>query len=74
MGHSTYLFARPSFLSGVARTLDLGGTFDSFNESNGPTEADTRAMIEDWKAVGDDLREAAKQWARQFGVEQAPGE
>ena len=28
-GHTDFLFAKPSFLSGVARVLDLFGTFDS---------------------------------------------
>ena len=29
--HTSFLFALPSFLSGVARTLDLGGEFDDYN-------------------------------------------
>ena len=33
---SNYLFATPSFLSGAARTLDLWGTFDGYNESLDP--------------------------------------
>lgn len=69
MSHSTYLFARPSLLAGFARTLDLGGTFDSFNESNRPIEADALAIAHDWQAVGDDLRAATAAWAAENGIE-----
>lgn len=71
MSHSVYLFARPSVLSGFARTFDIGGTFDSFNESATPRDADTRALAHDWMAVGDDLRAAAAAWAAEYGIEPA---
>jgi len=58
MNVSDYLFAHPSFLSGAGRVLDLGGTFDGYNESPSPAEADRLAMRADWKAVGDALGEA----------------
>ncbi len=54
---SDYLFAHPSFLSDAGRVLDLGGTFDGYNESPSPAEADRLAMRADWKAVGDALGE-----------------
>lgn len=69
MSHSMYLFARPSFMSGLARTLDVGGTFNGFNESQTPAQADTLALSHDWRAVGDDLRTAAAEWAREQGVQ-----
>jgi len=57
-----YLFARPDFLSGMARALDLGATLVLFNDS--PTEqmADRLAMQSDWSAVGEDIREAIKRF------------
>jgi hypothetical protein len=55
---SDYLFAHPSFLYGIARSLDLGGTFDAYNESLTPNEADGRAIASDWLAVGKDLQGA----------------
>lgn len=57
---SDYLFATPSFWTGIARVLDLGGTFDSYNESPTPTMADRRAMRLDWLAVGKELEVAMK--------------
>ena len=53
-----YLFS-PSFLSGAARTLDLFGQFDEYNQSSTPLEADARAMIEDMMVVASDLGIAA---------------
>jgi hypothetical protein len=55
---SDFLFAQPSWLSGVARTLDLGATFDGYNESPTGEIADARALFADWHQVGEDLVEA----------------
>ena len=52
---SDYLFAQPSFVSGVARALDIGGTFDSYNYSKTPEDADHKAISLDWKLIGQDL-------------------
>ena len=50
-----YLFASPSFLSGVARLLDLSGRFDVYNDSDDEALADARAVYSDWRMVGQDL-------------------
>jgi hypothetical protein len=55
---SDFLFAQPSFLSGAARVLDLGGTYDSYNTSDSAEEADFTALQMDWYVVGNDLRDA----------------
>jgi hypothetical protein len=52
---STYLFSPPSVLSGAARLLDLGGTFDQYNDSATDVEADILAVLADWVAVGEDI-------------------
>jgi hypothetical protein len=57
-----FLFARPSFIAGMARVLDLFGLFDSYNESRSPQEADARAMYADWRITGQDLYDAATQF------------
>lgn len=57
---SDYLFAHPSFLSGAARVIDLGGVFDAYNESTTPAEADARASLSDWLGVGGDLQLAMR--------------
>ena len=50
-----YLFAMPSFLTGVARLLDLSGRFDVYNDSSDEAIADARAIYSDWRMVGQDL-------------------
>ena len=50
-----YLFAAPSFSSGVARLLDLFGGFDDYNDSPDAASADARAMYSDWRVTGEDL-------------------
>jgi hypothetical protein len=64
--YSEILYARPSSLEGVARTLDIGGVFDSYNPSRTPEEADRLATASDWFAVGSDLRRAAERFGRKY--------
>lgn len=63
MDNTAQLFAMPSMLSGLARTLDIGGTLDSYNESPTPSVADARAIASDFAVVGEDLRESVNAWA-----------
>lgn len=53
-----YLFARPSFLSGVGSLVDLAGTPHLYNRWPTPWESDAWALFSDWVAVGNDLRAA----------------
>ena len=57
---STILFAVPGGLSGAARTMDIGGTFDSYVESRNGAEADVRALAADFMAVAEDLDRAVR--------------
>jgi len=52
---TNYLFARGGFRSGMGRVLDLGGTFDSFDDGLNAQVADALALYADWKTVGGDL-------------------
>lgn len=61
---SFYLFARPSFLSGMARIFDLGGTLQTYNESENERDADLKAIRKDWEAVGGDIIISAKKYER----------
>ena len=56
--YTTYLFAMPSFLRGVARLFDPLGRLNQYNVSDTPQEADYRALLADWKAVSEDIRQA----------------
>ncbi len=55
---SDFLVAEPSFASGVARLVDFGCAFDSYNKSATPQEADFRAALSDWISVGFDILDA----------------
>lgn len=56
MGRYTcQLFASPGWASGAARILDIGGTFDLYNESPTSAIADTRALAADFMAVAEDF-------------------
>lgn len=65
--YTTRLYARPSYLSGAARTLDIGGTFDSYVMSRTPQEADLAALASDFMATADDFRRSADEVAAQAG-------
>ncbi len=53
-----FLFAEPGFASGAASVLDLAGLFNQYNQSRDGTEADEKALLNDWYNVGQDLIEA----------------
>jgi len=59
---STYLFSRPSFLKGMGRVLDMGGTINIYNTSNSEVEADKKALKNDWYAIGNDFDIILKQY------------
>ncbi len=53
-----HLFARPSFLEGLARLFDFRGTLNEYNTSPTATDADMRALERDMAAIGVDFRKA----------------
>lgn len=66
------LFARPSFLEGLARLIDVGGTLNEYNRVISPEEADLLAIESDWEAVGEDLIAAIEKFRRRH--QEAVGE
>jgi hypothetical protein len=59
---TTYLYATPSFLEGVARLFDFTGSLNAYNCSDSPNQADFKAISSDWMVVGGDLRKAIKNY------------
>lgn len=55
---SQFLYATPSFLEGLGRLFDFGGTLTEFNYALTEEQAEYLAMRADWQATGDDLRRA----------------
>jgi hypothetical protein len=70
LNYTSFLFAQPSFLSGAARTLDLAGVFDGYNECPNGATADRVAFWADAMAVGQDMRAALRSLAIAAGGEQ----
>lgn len=69
MGEYTdFLFARPSFMEGAARVLDLGDTLTLYNGSLSEVEADELALLMDMYAIGVDLFAATEATAVTEGV------
>jgi hypothetical protein len=56
--YSDLLYARPSFLGGMASVIDIGGTLVEYNDWLSPEQADFYALRADWCQVGDDLQRA----------------
>ena len=67
--YTTRLYAMPSWISGAARVLDIGGTLNEYNFSENPAEADYLAIASDWAAVGLDLQAAIDSYKVQEGTE-----
>ena len=67
-----YLFAMPSFLTGVARLFDLYGQFDTYNDSTNDDLADARALYSDWRIVGQDLAAAMTRMDRELSTAEPP--
>jgi hypothetical protein len=77
MGCTDYtglLYSQPSLTEGFARVLDIGGTFDVYNVSQTPEEADSLALASDWYAVGADLYRAIAHFSARMGRKHRHGE
>ncbi|HET7228649.1 MAG TPA: hypothetical protein VFJ16_01470 [Longimicrobium sp.] len=61
------LIGTPSFLRGMARVLDLGGTLNRCDSpvSDTPTDDDVQALLGDWEAVAGDMGVAFRATANQ---------
>ena len=70
--YSDFLYARPSFLEGVARIFDLRGTLNEYNVSPTGKEADAVAIWSDWAAIGQDMRDAIGEFEEEETEAPAP--
>ena len=58
MNDTCFLCARPSFLEGVSRLFDFGGTLNEYNRSMTPEQSDYLAVLADWQIIGVDMARA----------------
>lgn len=60
------LFADPSFVEGMGSVLDLAGNLHKdYNTSETEKEADKNALLNDWIAVGEDIRISISEYERE---------
>ncbi len=60
------LFAQPSFFAGASRLVDFFGVLNTYNKSHTPEEADFRAILSDWEAVGLSLLLAERKFSKEY--------
>jgi hypothetical protein len=53
---SSFLFGTPTWQEGVGRLVDFANVLNDYNITHAPENPDTRALYQDWLAVGDDVR------------------
>lgn len=62
-----FLYASPSFLEGIARLFDLGGTLNEYNGAPTTRYADGYAIGMDWYVVGRDIQKAIAEYSSSYG-------
>jgi len=59
------LYAKPSFLEGFSRLIDVSGSLNEYNYSESAERADFRALLSDWENVGLDILSAVEQFEKE---------
>jgi len=55
---SLYLASMPGLWAGIGRLFDFGNTYDTYNQTASPEQADGIGIMMDWQMVCDDLWKA----------------
>jgi hypothetical protein len=55
-----YLFSNPSFLSGAGTVMNLAGNYYQFNTFDTDFEADSKAIENDFRMIGQDIFDAVE--------------
>ena len=69
MDKTIFICQRPSFLNGMARTIDLFGSLNTYDTSDNARMADAKALRADWSVVMSDLAASAAQVENSLGKE-----
>jgi hypothetical protein len=56
--YSFYLCSKSTFLTGIGQLFDVSGSYNKYNYSKSPEEADKKSLYLDWLAVGQDIQVA----------------
>ena len=57
-----FLYSTPSFLSGAGTAINLAGNYYDFNAYESGNEADTVAIENDFRMVGQDISDAIEKF------------
>jgi hypothetical protein len=60
-----YLFDKNNFLIGMLSAFNLSGNFFNYNFSETESEADSKAIANDWGVIGQDLLDVLKGYNEQ---------
>lgn len=63
--HSSSLYKDPSFLQGMARTIDLFGVLNRYNQYNTTLHPDYEALKRDWEVIGLDLYDSIEAFRKE---------
>jgi hypothetical protein len=66
--HSNRLYAKSSYLSGLASLFNIAGNYCKFNYSGTPEEADFKALMSDWGVTSEDLQRAINLISEKYGI------
>ena len=69
--YTAYLFARPSFIEGMARLFDFAGALNTYTTFPTPELADTYAIACDWHQVGTDMQWAIVEYTPEVDLQEA---
>jgi len=61
-----FLFSTPSFLVGSATAMNLAGNFYNFNASKSNSAADSLAIENDFKMIGQDLYDVLEKFKENY--------
>ena len=58
-----FLFAQPSFMTGIASAFDLTGGLTEYTPYDTRDEANRKALLSDWFVTGQDIQDAIEQFS-----------
>lgn len=61
----SWVLPQPSFLSGVARTIDLMGVLNEYRPGMGTQSQDVQNLGRDWARVGENLRQVMERYGQE---------
>ena len=68
MIYSSFIYELPSFRNGFLKSMDIFGQRSKFRKNENFSKEDANAIASDWKAVGDCLWWAIKEYDKEIKI------